>query len=540
MSARIVRRPDRLVAILVLAGFQTFGPPLCAQSVGLQAERDLPPWLSTWSVLTRRGDLPRRLPSAGGSIPLLQLPLPIVGLFWTAGNPAGLAAEVERSRTDFVFARAAAKGTFRRPLDPAATEMTQVSVTSWQRIDRRLTMLGRAVVGQERLDPGTQADETEPFPTSPFVTTDTGTTPSRRTRARLEGVAGWSLGQWAVGLNLGYDARENETIEAGFVRRSRQAMPGAAVGVARRFGGIRVGLVGRLRNRAETILLTERAAEGQVWQLEGYREVAPINVSQSYYRRIEEAVPSLGLGLSGSMDAGRWALFAEHAALRERRTRQQQNNPALDRWNTTSWTLGASFQRPWGRWLITGETALTLLTGDGDLALDSTGTVFTARERSGRVRLEARLAAGGPWLAVASASLHYERRTRTDLTLGVSSDIRATAPAVALEVGRSLAGPLRLVVTGAVLRSLATASLPDPDVRGPLFRRLVAPELDLEARGATSIVVGAMLQWEVRSQMTLWVSARRERLSPTDPSVTGLGAGGHRAANGILAGLQLR
>jgi len=70
-------------------------------------------------------------------------------------------------------------------------------------------MLGSVVLDQERLDLGSQSDETEPYPTSPFVTTDTSTSPVRRTRARLEGVAGWTLGNWGLGIAVGYDTRDN-------------------------------------------------------------------------------------------------------------------------------------------------------------------------------------------------------------------------------------------------------------------------------------------------------------------------------------------
>ncbi len=514
-----------------------------AQGVALVPERDLPAWLTQWSVLAPRADLPRRLPGVSTSaVPATLFGRTPIGLFWTAGNPAGLARGVDSSRTDFIAAMARTRGDFRRPLDPGGSDLTQIAASSWRQIDPKLTVLGRVVLDQERFDPGTRADETEPYPTSPFVTTDSGTTPSRRTRARLEGVAGWALGPWSLGADLGYEARDHQTIEAGFVRRSRQAMPGLAIGAARQVGGIRFGLAGRYRHRAETVLLAERAAEGQVVALEGYRDVRPLSVQQSYYRLIEEDVPSMTLGAEGTLGRGRWVLFGEVAGLRERRTRQEQDNPAYDRWNADSWTAGWAYQRPLGRrWILTADGRYTQLTGHGDLALDSAATVFTANERVAAARIELRLLPDAHgWTALMALTGRYERRVRNDSIALVGSRFTISAPGVAVEIGRAVGRRVTLIGTVAVTGSVATSAIPAPLSRGAVYRQLIAPELDLLARNATPIAFGGVVRWRAPSGTALWLSGRVERVTPRGTSPSGFGPGGNRSAGEVMFGVELR
>ncbi|MEK6687209.1 MAG: hypothetical protein AABZ01_01965, partial [Gemmatimonadota bacterium] len=284
-------------------------PLLVAQTAGLGPESGRPSWLGTWSPLQPRADLPRRLPH-GGAVPAsLLLPPPRVGLFWTAGNPGGLRAELADTRTDFALSLGGESGSLRRPLDPGESSVRQATGMGWTPVDPRLGLLGRVVLEQERFVPGARADVVEAYPTSPFVTLDTSTTATRRIRVRLEGAASLQLGAWGLGLALGYQAREHQTIEAGFVRRTRQTLPGATIGLTRAVGSLRFGPYARWRNRAETIFLIESAADGQVVQLEGLRAVQPLEVSSLYYRRIEENIPSAGWSVAGPLVGGSWTLY---------------------------------------------------------------------------------------------------------------------------------------------------------------------------------------------------------------------------------------
>lgn len=542
----------RSVAVLVaLHGLGVM--PAAGQSLGLAPDRDLPGWLTRWSVLAPRADLPRYFPSASTALPVSLFPETPIGLFWTGANPAGLAGAVERARADLTAASANTSGTYRRPLDPGGIALKQLSATAWTPVSSRLSMLGRVVLDQERFDPGSRSDETEPYPSSPFVTTDSSTTPTRRTRARLEGVAGWRLGQWALGADLGYDARENQTIEAGFVRRSLQAMPGLAVGVTRRLGGVQMGLTGRYRYRAETIFLTERAAEGQVIDLHGYREVTPISVQQSYYRRNEEGVRSAGVGLSGSLGArARWVLFGERAGLRERRTVQQQDQPAVDRWNADNWTVGGAYQRSLGsdsraadagrRWRLTVDGRYTTLAGKGDLALDSAGTVFLANERAFEGLAELRLVpAAGGWTGLVALSTRLERRVRNDSVALIGSAIRTGSVGFSLELGRAVSRTVTVIGTAALVSQASVATIPNPLVQRAVYRRLLAPELDFSARDVAPLAFGGLIRWEASRHTGLWLGVRTETVSPrgaTGP--TGFSPNGTRSVTSVVFGVVQR
>lgn len=539
------RRLRIFLAGAALTAWSALAVPVRAQSLGLSPDRQLPSWLTRWSVLAPRADLPRWMPSASTVVPLSLLARTPIGLFWTAGNPAGLTGSVDSARTDIMAAVARTRGDFRRPLEPSGTNLTRVSAISWRPFDHRLTMLGSVVLDQERLDQGSQSDETEPYPTSPFVTTDTSTSPIRRIRARLEGVAGWALGDWALGIAAGYDSRENQTIAGGLVRRIRQTMPGVALGATRRVAGIKAGITARYRDRSETILLTERAAEGVVMQLEGYQDVAPLGVNLAHYRRIEEGVASASLGLEGRLGTGRWVLFGEAARLRERRTRQQQDDPAFDRWNAASWTAGGAYQRflgSGGRWVFTLDARYTSLTGDGDLATDSAGTVFIATERAFDGLAELRLLpVTGGWTGLIALSIGYERRVRNDSVAVIGSDVKTFDPGVSLEIGRALSSAVTLIGTGALLSRASNSAIPAPLLRGQVYQRLIAPELGLYTRDVTASSAGAALRWDVSTHTGLWLSVRTESVKPRGfPTPTAFGPTGSRTASSVILGVVMR
>lgn len=539
------RRLGSSLAGATLAAWSALASPVRAQSLGLSPDHQLPSWLTRWSVLAPRADLPRWNPSASTAVPVSLLAKTPIGLFWTGGNPAGLAGSVDSARTDIMAAMGRTRGDFRRPLEPSGMNLSRLSATSWRPFDRRLTMLGSVVLDQERLDQGSQSDETEPYPTSPFVTTDTSTAPIRRTRARLEGVAGWTLGNWGLGIAVGYDTRDNQTIKGGVVRRFRQTMPGVGVGATRRVAGIQAGITARYRDRSETTLLTERTAEAVVVQLEGYQDAAQLGVQRSHYRRIEEGVASASLGLEGRLGAGRWVLYGERARLRERRTRQQQDDPAFDRWNADSWTAGGAWQRALGsrgRWLLTLDARYTSLTGDGDLATDSTGTVFIATERAFEGLAELRLLpAVGGWTGLIAISLGSERRVRNDSVAVIGSDVKTFGPGVSLEIGRSLSSAVTLIATGGLVSRASNSAIPAPLLRGPVYQRLIAPELDFYARDVAVASAGAALRWDVSTHTGLWLSARTESVRPRGLiGPTGFGPEGSRRASSVILGVVMK
>jgi hypothetical protein len=496
----------------------------------------------TWSPLETRADLPRRLPHVGAVPASLLLPAPRVGFFWTAGNPAGLRGELSDARTDFALATSHESGALRRPLDPGASTIRQASGMGWTPVDSRLALIGRVVFAQERFDPGAHADVVEAHPTSPFVTLDTSTTATRRTRVRLEGAAGLQLGAWGLGLALGYEAREHQTIAAGLVRRTRQTMPGASIGLTRTIGSVRLGPYARWRNRAETITLIERAAEGKVLQLEGLREVRPLEIVSFYYRRIEENTPSVGWSVAGPLVGGMWTLYAERSWLRERLTRQEANNPAEDTWIVDAWSGGGAYQRLVARrTLLTLDARYTRLRGDGDLALDSTGVMFQAAERAASASAELRVLPDTVgWSLVVGLHVRWEYRLRDALTVPIAAHVTGLTEGVSFELGRSFSPRVLASATLGFASYSANSSFPSPTALGAVYRTYVLPEYDLASRPAQPLLGAVAVQWKVSPRTSLWMRATGERASPTKQGPTSFGPEGSRSVVGASVGVTLR
>jgi len=493
--------------------------PLWSQSLGLSPERDLPRWLAAWSPLGARADLPRSLPGVGTSFPRLLLPEPKGGLFWLAGNPAALGDGLGGSRSDFHAALAQQDGDYRRPLDAGESRLLQVDGRSWTQVTPQLFMIGHVVFDRERLEPGTESDFVEAHPTSAFVTTDSSVEALARTRVRLEGAAGWRLGRWRTGASLGYESRETHTIEAGLVRRGRQTTPGMVLGVLRELGPVTLGLHGRWRNRAETALLNEVAREGIVGELEGLGDVRPIPFQQLYYKRREETVTALGAGASWRWAGAAWAIFGELSRLREHLWIQQANQPPKDRWDADAWSSGLRIVSSGAGWLsLAGELRYTSLTGEADLARDTLGVFFTADESLLTAELEARLApVNSGWTAVLVLAEERQARVRQDVRNGVFWDMEAWVPGVSVEIGRGLGSRGLLLLGGALGRYGPTSAIPTTSSRSVLFRRLVAPELDLTSRNSMPRSGLAGLRYRVSGQTSLWWLGRLESLEPDEP-----------------------
>lgn len=512
-----------------------------AQAAGIGTEAARPSWLETWSPLEPRADLPRRLPQTRAVPASLLLPPPRVGLFWTAGNPAGLRDDLVDTRSDFALALGRESGTLRRPLDPSRSAVRQASGMGWTPVDSRLALLGRVVLDQERFDPGAHADVVEAYPTSPFVTLDTSTTATRRTRVRLEGAAGLQLGAWGLGLALGYEAREHETIDAGLVRRTRRTLPGATIGLTRAIGSVRFGPYARWRNRAETIFLIERAGEGQVVQLEGLRDVQPLDILSLYYRRIEEDAPSAGWSVAGPLLGGNWTLYAERNWLRERLTRQEADNPAQDTWDAKAWRTGGAYQREIGRrTLFTLDARYTTLRGDGGLALDSTGVIFRAAERAVWSSAEVRVLPDTVgWALVVGVQVRWEYRLRDALTVPIAAEVTGLSNGVSVEVGRVFSPRVFATATLASASYSANSSFPAHTALGPVYRTYVLPEYDLASRPASPWLGAVGVRWTVGPATSLWMRATGERVAPTRSGPTSFGPEGSRSTVSVSGGVTL-
>lgn len=527
--------------LIGLAGWLAGSPPVVtAQSLGLNRDHDLPIWMRSWSALGSRADLPRRLPGAGTATSAFLFGAPRLGSFWTAGNPAGLADGASDARSDFQGTMSRQSGDYRRPLDPGAARLLQVAAQSWKGFSPNFSLLGRVIFDQERLDPGTRSDFTEAFPSSPFVSTDTSGGPLRRTRTVLEGAAGWRWGRWNAGITSGYEARDQLSTLSTIVRRVRSVTPGLGLGVSRQLGGAQLGAFARLRYTAETALLYPRTGNGRVYELTGYREAALIAVSSYYYRRRRQVVSSFGGTLDGHAGIARWTLYAAAERQAERLTRQEQDDPALDRWDQSGWSAGGAFQRSFGpRWLLTLHARGVSLSGKGDLALDSAAVIFQAEESALETELEIRmLSPDQGWTGTLTLGLGRESRSRRDSTTGLATKITSGTPSIGLELGRHLSPHLFAALGGAVAWYGPTSIMPTPDKRGPIYRYYFAPEYALYSSRSSPTAVSFLIRYAVSPGASLWTSGRLEQVS--SPKVGSIFMPeGSRRAFAITAGVSV-
>jgi hypothetical protein len=409
---------------------------------------------------------------------------------------------------------------------------------SWRSVQPGFSLIGRVIADREELDPGTASDETEPYSSSPFVTLDTSLAVVRRTRVRLEGAGGWQLGSWGLGLTLGLENRDHQTTESGLTRRVRGATAGAVLGASRRLGSFGLGVYARYLNRNETIRLTEVTEQGRVYQLEGFRDVIPIDFMVAYYRRIHEMSTAGGASLSGTLAGGVIAAFGEVRRLTEKMSVQEQNDPLEDSWRVSGWAAGLSWRRPVSsQWSIEASATGGGLNGKADAAFDSTGVFYVAHQRIVNAQIELHFDSDN-WEAAVGGGVRHEVWDPADRSPEVTARLSSNSPSLQFLAGRQL-GALRIILSGAVLFYGPDSRIPDPNARNQAYRRFIAPALDLYALDARPSAIAARVEWSVSRVSTLWLAGRTESLSPRTAPLTAFSPAGNRRATALEMGVTL-
>src|SRR5690606_9379861 len=157
------------------------------------------------------GDLPRSLPAPPRLPELLRLPAPRVGLFWTAGSPAGLALEAPEPYGAVELRFGGESGPYRRPLDPDDQDVRRLTGVRWQPVGERSAVIGHVLAEQVTAGVGAFSPQIAPHPSDPFVVADTTTSAMRLVRARLEGAVSWRSGAWTAGLAPGLAVADHRT-----------------------------------------------------------------------------------------------------------------------------------------------------------------------------------------------------------------------------------------------------------------------------------------------------------------------------------------
>ncbi|MFN2400359.1 MAG: DUF6850 family outer membrane beta-barrel protein [Gemmatimonadaceae bacterium] len=506
-------------------------------------------WFLAWSPLRPIAELPRVLPRAPAPPDLGGSPRPRVGLFWTAGNPASLAEGVRDTYADIRFTGASDGGTYRRPLDPDAATVRQVAGLAWRPLGPRGAAAGLVTIDEESLDDASFAGMLSPHSSNPLVVTDTTSPAMRRTRARLQGALGYRVRRWGAGVSVGYEAREHRTQDARFPRIGRVSTPAVLVGISHPIptgrGAMIVAVTGRWVGGYETVTLIPEPGTSTVHQLEGYAEPDERVVSQppAYYRRVNRTARAFGAGLAGTIAGVEWVLSGERTLRDEDHFSERRADPATDTWEANGYGIVSSAQRSLLRrqGLITVVAHYVSLNGAARRS-DLDGDIFRASESALALTADARYTRdGSPWSFGLTFGVERETRVRNDFIAEVGTEIQTWNPGAAVAVARKLHPRITIALGASASLVSTSAAIPSPDGLGPVYQRLIAPELALYAAQKTPVAASASALYTLRSGTDIVLRNRWESLSPR---VSGSGLPfsptGDRTLWSVSAGFVLR
>lgn len=481
----LVRREGssaRPLAALLAAALLGAGPGTATaqlQSVGPDVNPPDPlGWLDAWSPLVEVGDLPRHLPGARAVLPEpLFRPLPRAGLFWTAGNPAGLADEVPGSRTELAAGISGRSGPYRRPLDPAEESSTGAGGLAWGPLGANGAGIGRVTAGASGRE-GDHANVVQPYSSAPLAILDTIGAARTRTSARVEGAGGWRTGKVSFGLGLGYLAHKMETDGSPVPVSSRSTRPGATAGLA--YGdsdGLRAGVHARWQQATHSVNIFSVAAPSRVYELLGYDEPVAFNLSGQFYgQRVEEDSWAAGGSLAGVTSGLRWVATARVEGHETRRFDNNSNNPQVDRWEAEGVSLAlAGRSTLWGGAEAVAELRYRSVDG-GARKPSLEGEVFTGEERRLSGAGELRFGLGPRWTAAARLAVARESRTRRDLLVGIRSEVSAWETGLGASLVRVLPGGGRIGGGLAVSHYVPSGAIPAPGAVNQVYERWISGE----------------------------------------------------------------
>jgi hypothetical protein len=504
-------------------------------------------WSGAWSPLRPITDIARGLLRAPFAPGVLDAPAPMGGAFVLAGSPAALARDLKphlpgdtASFGELRVRRASESGAYRRPLDIAESDVSGVTGFGWSPVGKRGIAIGRFVIDNEDAAVSSYAERVSSYWSSPFVATDSVAPPMQRTRARLEGALGLRVGEFGVGLSVGLDTREHNSVDFPLRRTGRAATPAAMLGVERTLPWLAMRLGGfyRWSEPNETNVLNATPAATIIYGVQGYDEPFGyiVGASSPVFVRVDKRATALGGTMDLTVADTRIVATYERGDRAEDQYRNigQRVRPS-EQWRASGSSSHVQLQRLLGtRVRATVVASNDALNGTARRS-DLTGIAVVGRDEKLAVEGDVRVRLSDAWTIAALGGATRLQTSRTDYVVTLSSDIKTTTPFVGGEVARRWR---RVAIALGASRASTTPSGALPKAtQGPTYRRLIAPSLAYDAAQASAVAGWITATLPLRSG-TLITSVRSERATPSTVVSSRLQPGGERSGWSLSLGIR--
>ncbi len=245
------------------------------------------------------------------------------------------------------------------------------------------------------------------------------------------------------------------------------------------------------------------------------------------------------MALRGALWDVDWVVYGERTWRREKHASELVANRPAERWEADGRALGAAAQRPFLAGALLATTYIRASSLDGDAYRhDLEGAIFRANESVLDATTDLRyLPPGSPWMLALVGSLQRESRRRNDFIAEIWSDIEGWTTGIGLEVARALGPSTSVSLAYGASFYWANSSIPNPELMGPIYQELLAPELSLYATSATATLGTLGIRHRFGPNTSLLLRAQRESVSPrgSQPQLPFAPRGERTRWNGSLA-----
>ena len=452
---------------------------------------------------------------------LLNAPAPRVGQFWSAGNPAALAHEVDDTRGEIRLRAGGEHGPYRHPLDAADYGIVQFSGLHWQPLGERSAVAGRVVADETTSSAGSFSSFLVRHSPDPFVVTDATSPSMRHMRVRVEGAYGWRTGPWGIGVGLGLEVSDDRTREARTPRLGRTSAPALSFGLLRALAGgdssasVYGSWIGAHENSRVALPPGTMVV---VRELDGFGEPQPLRVTgpRVFARDVGRARHLFGVAVSGRSGNWQWVARGEHEEIGHEHASSRLSGDPPNRWKAGTWRAGLDLLGRLGP--LRARASALYATVDGDAFrrdLMGQGAIFRVRDRSFRALVDLRMPlAGSAWTAAVRVAARRQSRLRQDFLISATSDLRFWQPDASFEVARILTKRTAISVGGSVSAYRPSAYVPETGVFGAVDPLFAAPEMAFHSIRARAHAATAAVRVRLGDGPALVGRGRFERAAP--------------------------